>query len=116
MGDVCLSAVVLDERQHGVTLRSLAETPTGPMTMRGNIEAIIYWPRMTRKRGYWTALKYGRDADECIMAQVAVVYTSRIGKAFLAWAARGTRRPVSCCCISNRAVLTVGENKTAEGG
>jgi hypothetical protein len=32
--NVPLSAVVLDERQHGVALRSLAETPTGPMMMR----------------------------------------------------------------------------------
>jgi hypothetical protein len=31
---VPLSAVVLDERQHGVALRALAETPTGPMMMR----------------------------------------------------------------------------------
>jgi len=49
--NVSLSAVVLDERQHGMALRTLAETPTWPMTMtalRGNGEAIIYWPRMTR--------------------------------------------------------------------
>jgi hypothetical protein len=79
---VSLSAVVLDKRQHGVTLRSLAETPTGPMTMRGNGEAFIYWPRMARKRGYGTALNYGRDVtvNECIMARIAV-YISRMGKA-----------------------------------
>jgi len=29
-----VSAVVPDERQHGVALRSLVETPTGPMMVR----------------------------------------------------------------------------------
>lgn len=38
--NVSLSAVVLDERQHGMALRSVVETPTGPMTMRSNSEAI----------------------------------------------------------------------------
>ena len=38
---------------------------------------------MARKIRYG-ALKYGRDANDYIMGQIAV-YTSRMGKAYIAW-------------------------------
>jgi hypothetical protein len=47
---------------------------------RCRYEAIVsrftYWPRMRRRMRYGTALNYGRNASECIMAQVAMC-TSR---------------------------------------
>jgi hypothetical protein len=70
--NLSVSTVVLDGRRQGVALTSLTETPTGLMTMRGNSEAIEYWPRMATKIRYGTTLKYGRDADEYIMAQIEV--------------------------------------------
>jgi hypothetical protein len=72
--NVSVSAFDLDERQYGVALRSLAATPTGPMRVRGNGEAIKYWARMTRKIVYGTAMNYGRDA---ILAHVYTEWAKR---------------------------------------
>ena len=78
---------------------------------------------MTRKIVYGTAMNYGRDAYECVLAHV-YTQNGQSAQRFLAWARCGTRPPASGGSLVGVSLwkakqgplfLIVGENKTAEG-